>query len=435
MRSGAASSSLSDEVSLTRRSLPRPPAAQTRCARRRSKLPGRARPRRAGRSPARGLPARARAPARPGRARSSSGRGWSGTPEGAPQRPHRRVLEARVNRTPVARSLPRRPDRGITRGSDGAPTVRRDHVLLDAVALCGGSGLIRFVISPPPNSKGGTSMSFTATRRALVALSLCALAWTGGAAASDEHGRGIDPNQGESLVEVHVPSKAAAVDLQLAAESFGVEFNDHYLRENRDGSVTVTVFGNEDDFARLDSTPRTMSVNIDPDTTPDTYIEHRQLVRIGDAGTTSPSAPTRIRIGSSTGESTEADVDVWLGGGLPPMHSGFLKHFTTRYMDPTEVYARFDALAAEFPNIAELIPLPYETNGYQRKAQATMAGTTPPGNTVTGGTAQSQAVVLTSRAWGHEGGNDITAEFRNPLNMNAPLTVTAVGNDIVVNLG
>ena len=34
--------------------------------------------------------------------------------------------------------------------------------------------------------------------------------------------------------------------------------------------------------------PRVMNVNIDPDTTPDTYIEHRELVRIGDAGSTTP---------------------------------------------------------------------------------------------------------------------------------------------------
>jgi hypothetical protein len=76
-----------------------------------------------------------------------------------------------------------------------------------------------------------------------------------------------------------------------------------------------------------------MNVNIDPDTTPDTYIEHRELVRIGDAGSTEPEAPTRIRIGSSTGASIEADVNVWLGGGLPPMRDGFLKDFTTRCMD------------------------------------------------------------------------------------------------------
>ena len=51
----------------------------------------------------------------------------------------------------------------------------------------------------------------------------------------------------------------------------------------------------------INSTPRPMNVNIDPDTTPDTYIEHRELVRIGDAGNPLPPRPTMIRIGSSTG--------------------------------------------------------------------------------------------------------------------------------------
>ena len=126
--------------------------------------------------------------------------------------------------------------------------------------------------------------------------------------------------------------------------------------------------------------PRTMSLNIDPDTTPDTYIEHRQLVRIGDVGTSDPAAPTRIRIGSSTGQTMEGAVSTWLGGGLPPMADGFLKDFTTHYMDPTEVYGRFHELAAEFPNIAELVTLPNKTNGYQRKAQAIMAGTSAIGS-------------------------------------------------------
>jgi hypothetical protein len=381
-------------------------------------------------------------------------------------------------------------------------------------------------------------MSLEPMWRALLAVSLCALIVAGAASAQGEGARGIDPNQGESLVEVNLSSKAAAERLQLDAESYGVDFNDHYLRHNEDGSVTVTVFGSDFELAALDvagydlgatiegpatwreriaerqadvraekrsdaaaldegvsaqshedeivvlrvdhfenyagrflsveakdrlggstptgatytgptlslswnagagspidSTPRTMNVNIDPDTSPDTYIEHRELVRIGDAGSTEPAAPTRIRIGSSTGATKEADVNTWLGGGLPPMSPGFLKDFTTRYMDPTEVYARFRELNAEFPNITELVPLPYKTNGYQRRAQATMAGTTPPGTSPSGATAQSQAVVLTSRAWGHEGGNDITAEFRNPGVANSPLSVSVSGNDIVVSLG
>ncbi len=386
-------------------------------------------------------------------------------------------------------------------------------------------------------------------RGVLVGATACALLWSGAVAASagaDE--RGVDPHQGESLVEVHLESKAAAVRLQLEAERYGVDFNEHYLRRAEDGSATVTVFGTDDEIAALDaagfevgvtiegrstwrnrlrarqtdvakerraddaaldepvvtprshedelvvlradyfenyagrflsveaktrlaavndppdpdpapttytgptlslswdsgpgtpidSAPRTMNLNIDPDTTPDTYIEHRELVRIGDAGTFTPRRPDRIRIGSSTGATIEAEVKTWLGGGLPPMGDRFIRDFSTRYMDPTEVYQRFDELAAEFPNIAQLIPLPNRTNGYQRRAQATMEGTTPPGNSfpnsAAGQVQAARAVVLTSRAWGHEGGNDISAEFIHPGQIDAPLTVTMTGNDLLVRL-
>ena len=378
-------------------------------------------------------------------------------------------------------------------------------------------------------------------RRFAVALTL-ALAITGtAAAAGEEEARGIDPNQGRSLVEVHLDSKADAIALQLDAESYGIGFNEHYLRREGNGGVTVTVFGTEDELAALeaagytvgrtiegpatwrdrladraadvkaearaeeaarggggsgpgevapadtgeivvlradlfenyagrflsieaktrlaamsgavytgptlvlawnkgagtpiDSDPRTMNLNIDTDTTPDSYVEHRILVRVGDAGSSSPGDPTLIRIGSSSGAAKEAPVERWLGGGLPPMHSSYQKDFTTRYMDPTEVYARFDQLAAEFPNIAELIPLPHKTNGYQRRAQALMAGLTSPALTGNlGTTAATQAVILTARAWGHEGGNDLTAEFVNPGANDSPLSVSMVGNDLTVRL-
>jgi Zinc carboxypeptidase/Chitobiase/beta-hexosaminidase C-terminal domain len=373
-------------------------------------------------------------------------------------------------------------------------------------------------------------------RRTVAAVGILgALALAGAAPAGGQAERGIDPNQGESLVEVTLSSKGAAMRLQLEADTYGVEFNDHYLRRNGDGTVTATVFGNEQELAALadagfdlgatiegpaiwrdriadrradvraenraeaaaegdtvgtqthqdevvilrvdyfenyagrflsveaktrqatvgpdgtytgpalalswntgkgtpiSTTPRVMSTNIDPDTTPDTYVEHRELVRIGEPGTSTPRKPTRVRVGSSTGNFKEADVETWLGGGLPPMSSRFQKDFTTHYMDPTEVYARFRQLATEFPNISQLITLPNETNGYQRRAQATMAGGTGSGNTPPG-SLQSGAVVLTSRAWGHEGGNDIGAEFRNPGAPNSPLTVMVTGDDIVVDL-
>jgi Zinc carboxypeptidase/Chitobiase/beta-hexosaminidase C-terminal domain len=386
-------------------------------------------------------------------------------------------------------------------------------------------------------------MSSQALRRVLIVVAVCASTWmaaTGGAAA--QVGRGIDPQQGLSLVEVNLPSKVAAMRLQLRASRYGVEFNEHYLRRNAGGSVTATVFGTKRGFARLKragydlgptiegpatwerraaqimrgrraerrasaaargksfgtashtdeivilrvdyfenyagrflsveakdrlgsaaqtgtryigptlslswntgpgtpiSTPnpaRPMSVNIDPDTTPDTYIEHRLLVRIGDVNTLDPPRPSRIRVGSSTGATAEADVNTWLGGGLPPMAPGFMKDFTTHYMDPTEVYQRTRELVDEFPNIARLVRLPYRTNGYQRRAQATMAGTMDPGDEVDDEVegAEDRAVVLTSREWGHEGGNMISAEFRNPRAANSPLSVNVVGRGIVVRLG
>jgi hypothetical protein len=188
----------------------------------------------------------------------------------------------------------------------------------------------------------------------------------------------------------------------------------------------------------IDQGPRPMNVNIDPDTAPDTYIEHRILIRIGDIGS-GPPAPTKVRIGSSTGATLEGDVSVWLGGGLPPHAPGYLTDFTTRYMDPTEVRQRFFDLAEEFPNITEIVELPYPTNGYQRKAQANMAGS-PTGGTPTApgssppGSQTGATVVLTSRAWGHEGGNDITAEFLNPSVPDSPLSVAVMGNDIQVSL-
>jgi Zinc carboxypeptidase/Chitobiase/beta-hexosaminidase C-terminal domain len=194
----------------------------------------------------------------------------------------------------------------------------------------------------------------------------------------------------------------------------------------------VSVSWNTGAGTEIDQGPRAMNVNIDSDTSPDTYIEHRVLIRIGEIGS-GPPAPTKIRLGSSTGAMLEGDVSVWTAGGLPPHAPGYLSDFTTRYMDPTEVYQRFDELAAEFSNIAEMIPLPYATNGYQRRAQATMNGTGGTGSTVPG-SQTSRAVVLTSRAWGHEGGNDITAEFVDPGAADSPLSVAVMSNDIQVSL-
>ena len=92
------------------------------------------------------------------------------------------------------------------------------------------------------------------------------------------------------------------------------------------------------------------------------YMYHRHLRPI------TGEIPLRVRVASDKGGVDEADVTQWLGKQLPPHVPGFQKGFFDHYMDPTEVYARFDELAAQFPDIAELVPLPNPTSGYQRKA-------------------------------------------------------------------
>ena len=82
-------------------------------------------------------------------------------------------------------------------------------------------------------------------------------------------------------------------------------------------------------------------------------------------------------------------------------------------MDPTEIYDRMDQLTAQFPDIMEAIPLPHKTDGYQRPGMAMMAGTTNPTSNPNAANTPF-AVQLFSKAMGHLGGNNITAEFKNP---------------------
>ncbi|HET8896485.1 MAG TPA: M14 family metallopeptidase, partial [Protaetiibacter sp.] len=92
------------------------------------------------------------------------------------------------------------------------------------------------------------------------------------------------------------------------------------------------------------------------------------------------------------------------------------------YLTPTELYDRIEALAAEFPQISEIVELPYETNGYRRLAQAVL------------GSASANRVAIDSVAWGHEGGNDVSVAFTDPGASDAPLSVAVTGTDIAVSL-
>ncbi|MEU2613931.1 M14 family metallopeptidase [Micromonospora sp. NPDC007271] len=146
------------------------------------------------------------------------------------------------------------------------------------------------------------------------------------------------------------------------------------------------------------------------------YLYHR-------GASTVTTRPDRIRITSPTGGVAVAQVKEWLP--IPaddPEGPGYQKDFVTSYLTPTELYARVQQLAAEFPDIAEVVELPYKTNGYRRKAQAVL------------GTTNANRVAVDSLAWGHEGGNGISVELVNPGTAGRPLSVTMTGKDIRVSL-
>lgn len=135
------------------------------------------------------------------------------------------------------------------------------------------------------------------------------------------------------------------------------------------------------------------------------------------------SIPSSVKITSNLGGTATSTVTQWLGvdkPGNPKKH--YVKDFVDHYMAPAELYERAKKLAKNFPDLVEIIDMPNKTNGYRRLAQATVGSST------------NSSVVVTSKAWGHEGGNDITVEFRNPETGDSPLKVTIDGKKILVDL-
>jgi hypothetical protein len=152
------------------------------------------------------------------------------------------------------------------------------------------------------------------------------------------------------------------------------------------------------------------------------YLYHRGASLIA-------TRPDRIRITSPSGDVAVAKVQEWLP--IPetdPEGPGYQKDFVTSYLTPTELYGRIHQLAADFPDLAEIVELPYRTNGYRRKAQAVFA------SWVAVERGARPVLAVDSLAWGHEGGNAVSVELIDPGAADRPLSVSVAGNSIQVSL-
>ena len=175
-----------------------------------------------------------------------------------------------------------------------------------------------------------------------------------------------------------------------------------------------------------------LTTYIDPDVNPDYYQYHYQVFRIGNKGDGGPD-PATSRSRRPTATSTRSPPRSGWPRTRPSYAADFKHDFNTRYYDGPEVYKKMRDLAAEFPNISQVYDLPEKTTGYQRKAQTMLgyqtasyvtfdANNLPVGSTAALSTANAdRAIVLTSKAWGHEGGNNITAQLVDPAATNSPL--------------
>lgn len=175
---------------------------------------------------------------------------------------------------------------------------------------------------------------------------------------------------------------------------------------------------------RWDSGPGTPmgsggSISLLPFVDADVYLYHRRQVAVS-------ARPQLVEVASTAagGETATAAARDWLpvdehGDRSDPYLTDFVDH----YLDPTETTRRIEQLHAEYPGLTEIIELPNQTNGYRRKAQALLGATT------------ANRVVVTSRAWGSEGGNALSIELRDPGAAASPLGVTVNGTAIVVSLG
>jgi hypothetical protein len=245
------------------------------------------------------------------------------------------------------------------------------------------------------------------------------------------------------------------------------------------GSTTGACWGNPDGGASALSTAACPVLNVaystdngqtwqngfqtqmSPDLDDGVYLYHFLLVKLAlkanDA--TAPQLPMLVRVASNYGTVSTRSAATFLDSP-PPYPSGFQHDFFDRYQTPEDGTAIIQALHAQYPDITQLIPVTYKTNGYRRNAMAAMGctpptaggntglpgapGASPPGfatpATCTGSTVQAAAVVLNTWKFGQDdtdptqNGNQVTTQFVNPGAANSPLSVSVSGLAITVSL-
>ena len=157
------------------------------------------------------------------------------------------------------------------------------------------------------------------------------------------------------------------------------------------------------------------TTTLDPFVDAGVYLYHRRQIPV-------TARPSEVEVVSSaTGELLTGETRDW----APPTDetgNPEIVDFIDGYLDPTQAYDRIKALARDYPEIAEVVELPYLTNGYRRRSQAQI------------GSDPASTLVFESKAYGSEGGDNVQVTLRNPGAAGSPLSVESDRNSVVVNL-
>ncbi|MFI6784517.1 M14 family metallopeptidase [Micromonospora sp. NPDC050276] len=313
---------------------------------------------------------------------------------------------------------PTRPPAAAGRSSDENPeSVRLIHFrmtgadMLDKVAAAGFD--LEHGLRRVPNGIEGEAVVTAEQVDELTAMGVEVLGDDAGFAWSDKADGGI----GIAAARTVQPANHEATVRVVRADWFTTKGQGFLYVEARttEGQQADPIVGMEVENDSGKGTPfgfaRTMSRFVDSGQ----YMFHRNLFKLD-------VRPNKIQVTSSTGGVTTGVVSNWLEDAPPPLtaNPSYKSDFVDGYQHPQQLYSRAKEIARQYPDIAEIIYLPNQTNGYQRKAQAQI-----------GGTGQA-AVVVSSAAWGHEGGNDITVDFVDRPDPGLPLAVEVVGKAVRV---
>lgn len=82
-----------------------------------------------------------------------------------------------------------------------------------------------------------------------------------------------------------------------------------------------------------------------------------------------PDVPQTLQATSSEGGTVSGLPEPWPGSQPPEMPDEYQHDFIDSYMTPADVNERMDRLAAQYPDLVEVIELPNQTHGYNRTAK------------------------------------------------------------------